>query len=74
MHSSTAPVRRPTGTYPERQHALRLQLLDARRRNDSGMVRRVCRRLDAEFVARAHHRAADPEVRRLCRLLQEREP
>ncbi len=62
MHSSTAPVLRPTGSYPERQRAL---LLDARRRNDTDAERRACHRLDAEFVARAHLRAADPEVRRL---------
>ncbi len=49
------------------QHALRLQLLDARRRNDMDADRRVCRQLDAEYVARAHHRAEDRESRQLRR-------
>ncbi len=49
------------------QNALRLHLAEARRRGDTDADRRVCRRLDAEFVARAHLRVADPEVRRLRR-------
>ncbi len=71
MDSSTDTDRRPTGTYPERQRAL---LLDARRRNDTDAERRVCHRLDDEFVARAHLRAADPEVRRLRRLVRSGDP
>ncbi len=67
MHSTTDVVRRPAGSYAERQHALRLQLLDARRRGDTEQARRVCRRLDNLFVARAHHRAGDPEICRLRR-------
>ncbi len=68
MNSSTDADRRPTGSYANRQRALRLQLLDARRRGDTEQARRVCRRLDNLFVARAHHRAGDPETRRLRRL------
>ncbi len=49
------------------QNALRLRLAEARRRGDTEQARRVCRVLDSIFVAGAHHRADDPEIRRLRR-------
>ncbi len=47
------------------QNALRLRLAEARRRGDTEQARRVCRVLDNIFVALAHVRVDDPDVRRL---------
>ncbi len=56
----------------ERVHELRRSLDGARRRGDHESARLLCAWIDAEFVADAHRRAADPEVRRLRRQLRER--
>ncbi len=54
----------------ERVQNLRHGLDDARLRSDHDQAARICRALDGEFVADAHRRAADPEVRRLRRQLR----
>ncbi len=54
----------------ERVQELRHGLDDARLRSDHDQAARICRALDGEFVADAHRRAADPEIRRLRRQLR----
>ncbi len=49
---------------------MRRDLDDARLRGDHDQAARICRLLDREFVADAHRRAADPEIRRLRRQLR----
>ncbi len=55
----------------DRKRELRDELRDARRRRDVAAARAVCQRLDNHYVAQAHVRAADPQVRRLRRLLRQ---
>ncbi len=55
----------------DRERALRDELQDALQRRDAAATQVVLRRLDALYVAQAHVRAADPEIRRLRRLLRE---
>ncbi len=59
------------GQREERVQNLRRGLDDARLRSDHDQAARVCRQLDREFVADAHRRAVDPEIRRLRRQLRE---
>ncbi len=76
LESTTNPRQEWLGALPrqrtERVQNLRHGLDDARLRSDHDQAARICRALDREFVADAHRRAADPEVRRLRRLLRER--
>ncbi len=71
---TTNPRQEWLGALPcqreERAQNLRHDLDDARLLGDHDQTARVCRLLDREFVADAHRRAADPEVRRLGRLLR----
>ncbi len=62
----------PRQQRTERVQELRRSLDGARRRGDEDSARLICAWLDIEFVADAHRRAADPEVRRLRRQLRER--
>ncbi len=55
----------------EQERELRDELQDAMRRHDVAVARAICQRLDNHYVAQAHVRAADPEVRRLRRLLRQ---
>ncbi len=55
----------------EQERELRAALLDALQRRDAAAAQVVLRRLDALYVSQAHVRAADPEVRRLRRLLRD---
>ena len=64
----TVPTERPTGTHSERERALRRAIA---RETDPATLRLLIAWADDEYVARAHRRAADPEVRRLRRQLRE---
>ncbi len=58
---------RAGGSRAARLGVLRQHLAEARRRGDTEEARRACQLLDNLFVARAHHRADDPEIRQLRR-------
>lgn len=64
----TVPIQRPTGTHYDRERALR-RAMD--RETDPAKLRLLRAWADDEYVSQAHRRAADPEVRRLRRLLRE---
>ncbi len=72
--STTARRQEWLGALPrqrtERVQELRRALDGARRRGDLESARLLCAWIDAEFVADAHRRAADPEIRRLRRQLR----